>query len=409
MIDALITFIMNQPMFVSFIDEMHIRIRSVDWATMIKVVSVMFVTMVMICLLIVLNEKLYDKVMKGRVKTHHLTIRNNGNSDSVYLLHTVDLPKTLAVRFRIDGNPMIWVSLDTGKAQESEKDAAKAQNAGMAESGAKSVQTESNNNQNPVSELVPDLKDPLKPIQAVTKAAADVGKKAGFFASIFSTLSVLLPKTPAFVKDAQSSLKGIQQDTNSLVGQINTKTNAVSTLGDQMSKLPGADKVSGMTKSAGVETAEMAKSAMAGGPQPVADPDEQSREAGNAIEGKLNIGQNFVYDEELWMKNIGREDEKGGALNYAQSKVLAPGESMKIDIEIMNLSESTSAISQLYKIEVVQVPQISMHLSSVRRMLNGIVVFDKVSEVSRVLPAAISFIMIIAAVQLVAGYTYLLF
>ena len=85
--------------------------------------------------------------------------------------------------------------------------------------------------------------------------------------------------------------------------------------------------------------------------------------------------------------NIGKEDDNGGALNFAQSRVLEPGDSLKIDIEIMNLSESTAPISQLYKIEVIQVPQTRLHLSSVSRYLNGIVIFEKVSQFSRIFPS----------------------
>ena len=314
----------------------------------------------------------------------------------------VDLPKTLAVRFRIDGNPMIWVSFDEGRKQETAQQEA-------AQTAAAPAAEKKESGQKSGSGLVPNLNDPLKPVQEVTKTASEVGKKAGFLASILSTISVLLPSMPSELKDAQGALKGVQQDSNSLVGQINTKTNAVNTLGDQLGKLPGADKVGSMVQSSGIDPAQMTAGAVAGDPQQASPDGGDGKDLAYSVNGNLALGRNFVYDEEIWRKNIGKEDENGGALNYAQSRVLEPGESMKIDIEIMNLSESTASVSQMYKIEVIQVPQTRLHLSSVSRVLNGIVIFEKVSEISRIFPSVIAFLLIIAAVQIIAAFTYIIF
>ncbi len=390
-----------------FVDEAALRLQAVDWMTMFKVCGVMVVSMLLVSVLVLINDRMYEASIKRRMKIHHLTIRNDGNSPSVYLLHTVDLPSTLAVRFRIDGNPMIWVSFDTGRGKEPVQLPEQVQQAPLkpepAEEDANSSKTTVH------SALVPNLNDPMKPVQTITKTAAEVGKKAGFFASILSTLSVLLPFMPSSLKDAQSSLKGMQQDANSLVGQINTKTNAVNTLGDQLGKLPGVGKVGEMAQSAGVDPQKMAKDAVMNEAEQAYRAAGPLKEPENADDGNLVLGNNFVYDEEIWRRNIGKVDDNGGALNFAQSKVLEPGESMKIDIEIMNLSESTAPVSQLYKIEVVQVPQTRLRLSSVSRFLNGIVMFEKVSELSRVLPSVISFVLILAAVQIIAGFTYIIF
>ena len=401
MIEFLNIIIHNQ-LFRDFIDEAARRLQDIDWETMGKVCSVMVVSMLLVSLLVLINDRMYEASMNRRMKVHHLTIRNDGNSASVYLLHTVDLPKTLAIRFRIDGNPMIWVSFDPGRNQEPEQQEA-------VQTAAVSLPEKKDSNQKSGSALVPNLNDPLKPVQTVTKTASEVGKKAGFFASILSTISVLLPSMPSEMKDAQSALKGVQQDSNSLVGQINTKTNAVNTLGDQLGKLPGADKVGGMVQSSGADAAQMAKSAVMNDPQQASLAGGAVKDAENPDDGNLVLGKNFVYDEEIWRKNIGKEDDNGGALNFAQSRVLEPGESLKIDIEIMNLSESTAPISQLYKIEVIQVPQTRLHLSSVSRFLNGIVIFEKVSQFSRIFPSVLGFLMILAAVQIIAAFTYIVF
>ncbi|MBQ6504938.1 MAG: hypothetical protein IJI57_13605 [Flexilinea sp.] len=404
MIDLLNLILQNQ-MLRDFMNEAARRIKAVDWMTMFKVCGVMVVSMLLVSLLVLINDRMYEASINRRMKIHHLTIRNDGNSPSVYLLHTVDLPSTLAVRFRIDGNPMIWVSFDTGRGKEPDQLPEQVQQAPLKPEPV----NDDDHVKSDHSNLVPNLNDPLKPVQTVTKTASEVGKKAGFFASILSTLSVLLPFIPSPLKEAQSALKGVQQDANTLVGQINTKTNAVSTLGDQLGKLPGADTVGKVAQSSGVDPQQMAKDAVMNDANQAYRSVGAMKGSGNADDGNLILGNNFVYDEEIWRRNIGKVDDNGGALNYAQSKVLEPGESMKIDIELMNLSESPAPVSQLYKIEVVQVPQTRLHLSSVSRFLNGIVMFEKVSELSRVMPSVISFVLILAAVQIIAGFTYLIF
>ena len=301
MIDFLNLIIHNQ-LFRDFIDESARRLQAVDWETMGKVGSVLVVSMLLVSLLVLINDRIHEASVKRRMKIHHLTIRNDGNSASVYLLHTVDLPKTLAVRFRIDGNPMIWVSFDEGRTQEPEQQE-------TAKTAAVPAPEKKESGQKSGSALVPNLNDPLKPVQEVSKTASEVGKKAGFFASILSTLSVLLPFMPSGLKDAQSTLKGVQQDSNSLVGQINTKTNAVNTLGDQLGKLPGADKVGGMVQSSGIDPAQMAAGAVTGDPQQASRADGVGKDPVNSVNGNLALGRNFVYDEEIWRKNIGKEDE----------------------------------------------------------------------------------------------------
>ena len=408
MIDVLFRYLVNEAMFIDFFNELYVILHDVDWITMFKVGSVMVVAMLLVCALIMINDRIYDNVITSRMKVHHLTIRNDGNFDSLYLLHTVDLPNTLAIRFRIDGNPMIWVTYNSDKKKESGAAAAEPGNEAVGETASVPVPVNTGTADESGASLVPDLKDPLKPVESVTKAVSDVGKKAGFFASIFSTLSVLLPNTPSLVKEAQGALKGIQQDSNTLVGQINTKTSAFNTLGDQLGKLPGADKVGEVAKSAGSEAAEAAKSAIPGGQQNLNAEASVQDDIDAAVNGKLNLSDKFVYDEDIWRNNINKVDENGGALVYAQSKILKPGESMKVDIEIMNMAESPAAMSQLYKIEVVQIPQAKMHLSNASRFLNGIVVFERVSKISRVFPPFVAFMMIIVAIQIVAAYTYLL-
>jgi hypothetical protein len=135
---------------------------------------------------------------------------------------------------------------------------------------------------------------------------------------------------------------------------------------------------------------------------------ETSADAGNSGTGSLR-DKNFVYDEEVWNKNIGKVDELGGSLNFFQSKILNPGESMKIDVEIMNLSESAAAVSHLYKIEVLQIPQTRVPLTAPNHYVNGIVIYEKVAQIERILPQMIVVGLVILSLQIVAAISNLVF
>ena len=407
MIESILDVLLQQNIIADFFNELNSRLSNLDIGSFLKGSSVVLLAMLLGSVLVLVNDRLFESSIRRRVKTHHLTIRNDGNTDSLYLLHTVDLPNTLAVRFRIDGNPMIWVSVDSDK--KNREDAHAAQEQAEEQKAAAEAAVVVDQDVTPAS-VIPNLANPMESVNAVTNAVSTVGRKAGFFASIISTISSLLPKSilPAPLKEAQDTLKSIQQDSSQVVGTINTKANAVSTLGDQLGKLPMTSKIGDMGKSTGKEAADAFKADLVKGYQPAqVGSDVSHSAAGDA--SNLNMSRDFVYDEEVWHRNIGQVDDKGGALNYAQSKVLKPGEAMKIDIEIMNLSESTAAISHLYKIEVVQVPQSTMRLSSVSRFLNGIVVFDKTTQWNRMYPTVIAFLLVIGAVQIIAGFTYLIF
>ena len=82
---------------------------------------------------------------------------------------------------------------------------------------------------------------------------------------------------------------------------------------------------------------------------------------------------------------------------------------MKIDVEIMNLSDSTASVSHLYKIEVVQIPQTRLPLTAPNRYVNGIVIFEKVSQIERLMPQMFILGMVIISIQIIAGISYLLF
>ena len=82
---------------------------------------------------------------------------------------------------------------------------------------------------------------------------------------------------------------------------------------------------------------------------------------------------------------------------------------MKIDLEIMNLSDSPSAVSHLYKIEVRQILLSGMHLSAPTRFVSGIVIFSKVSHLDRILPSFLVIGLLVFSIQLISFLSYLIF
>lgn len=383
----------------------------IDWLLLFKTTAILLISMVLTGLLLYLIDIIFDHYGKRRVRTHHLTISNKGNAPSIFLLRSIDMPKTLAVRFRIDGEPMIWVTY-VPKKNKAESNAAASQPA------EKPVDEENEHE----AELIPDLNAPIKKakqqsstvkdsLDHVVKSADAVGRKAGFFASILGTIVTLLPFKIPGLQDAQSSLKNFQQETNTAIGTINTKVNAANTLADQVVKLPGVDKLSSAAQNVGADASKALSS-----PQSVnaavvdrSSPQNDLNVIGGDVESGSILSNEFVYDEEVWKQNIGKVDENNGSLNYAQSKVLEPGESMKIDLELMNLSDSPSAVSHLYKIEVRQVLLSRMHLSAPTRFVSGIVIFHKVSRLDRILPSIWVIGLVVFSIQLISLFSYLIF
>ena len=82
---------------------------------------------------------------------------------------------------------------------------------------------------------------------------------------------------------------------------------------------------------------------------------------------------------------------------------------MKIDVEIMHLSESAAAVSHLYKIEVLQIPQTRLPLTAPNHYVNGIVIYEKVAQIERILPQMIVVGLVILSLQIVAAISNLVF
>ncbi|MBQ6343605.1 MAG: hypothetical protein IJI41_10815 [Anaerolineaceae bacterium] len=379
----------------------------VNWIRIIKVCFILVLSMVIAIALFLLNDSLFGYIMKRRTKRHKLTITNNGNTSSVFLLRAVDIPSNLAFRFSANGNPMLKVTYSAKKDIQPEDSSVDY------EKTAPALPDAEDSEQSHV--LIPDLNDPMgktkkdanvakEAVGTVTKTINNIGRKAGFFASIASNITTLLPVKLPGLQAAQNSLKDFQQEATQTTAAITTKTNTVESLGNQLGQLPMADKLSGAAKSMGQEAAQAAGQ-MANNAYSVNTAGTTSGFAG----AETLTSKNFIYDENVWLHNADNDEKESGLINYYQSKVLEPSESMKVDIEIANFSENTSAVSHLYKIEILQFPQSNLHLTAPSHYVNGIVIFKKVTRFDRIFPFVLVTGLVILSVQLISLLSKIVF
>ena len=369
-------------------------VRSIRWDALIRLLSCALLGLGLILFVLYLNDKVFEHYWNRRRKIHHLTIRNLGNTPSIFLLRVVSLPRQLTIRFTVGGSPMIITTQKKKETSAPEKQQSREPEPASAENGKRT----SNNS----GELIPDLSDPWKQMdntkEAVQKTAGtakktamEAAKTSGLMASILGTISTLLPFGNKAMKTGQEALKGFQQDTNQAVTLVSNKVNNVDTLKKQTGKL--ASKVPDMAK---IKADELF----------TAEDDLDEEES-----AKHNIGQlrDFIYDEDAWRKSIDKKDESGRELNYAQSRILEPGDSMKIDVEIRNRSGNLSPVSLLYKIEIWQVPQTNLNLAAPRQTVSGVVAYPAISPFEQFIPAVAVIIATILAAIMMACFCHMLY
>ena len=391
---------------------------TVNWEQLLRLTFLMVMAMSVTVLLDVLSEKIIDRFQQRRIRRHHMTITNNGNFSSLFLLRSIDNPKTMGMRFYSGDDPMIWVTYAPQLNKQQEQETASETKPQIVDEGKAKM------SDNP-PDLVPDLSDPLgekKKQDAVTLNTAaktvtteinKVGRHAGFFASIFSSIATLLPVKNPMVQDAQKALKGIQEDATQMAAQLNTRVNAVNTLGDQIGKIPQMGQTTQLTQGMMNDAMNEIKNAPLNLSNiPNADVPAEKNEFGTAV-AKKNYGNylsaDFSYDEETWLRNIGKVDENDGALIFAQTGIIKPGESLKIDVELMNLSENKQKVSHMYKIEVRQIMMSDLNISAPERYINGIVIFERISIMERVGPGLIVAGLAILAIHLIILLSVILF
>ena len=401
----LLSFLASRQMIIGTINMLFnssMRMLSrVNWEAIAKVGFFNLASIALIVMLFMIYDRLFNYFQERRIKRHKLTIRNKGNVPSIFLLRSIDLPKELTVRFRVGESSMILVSQKPEATEEEKQPEEAAQNV--------PAETQLPETDGSASELIPNLNKPFDPVKAISettekgmKEVGKIGKKVGLLAGILGTISSLIPWRSPKLNQAQSALKGIQQDANNVIGTVNQKTGNINTLSNQFTSLVPDD----VKKKA----ADVKKEAAAGLQQGMMMPAAGGNADSQAADYQRTFGlKNFSYDEEVWSSNIGKTDANNGSLIYAQSKILKPGESMQVNVELMNLSESNVPITFMYKIEVLQIPQTKLPLAAPRQFISGVVAFPKVSRLTRVLPVGIVVFMLIFAIQMLAGLSYLLF
>ena len=368
-----------------------------NWSQIIQVGFFLLLSMFLFFMVVFLTNWIFDSYTKNKTRVHHLKIQNKGNTPSIYLLRTIDLPQQLAVRFRSGGNPMIWVS-QRDPVAEKEKQRKEAEEKQAAEM-VKKTETQG---------LIPDLKAPMEKeglsigdtVKASKNELQEVGKKAGFVASFLANIANLLPIKSPKISQVQAEMKDIQQGTNEAIGTINTKAGSVNSLKSQVESLGIKTQIPEDAKAminSGMQ-AEIKDIAVQGDRKP----DDKSLSSRVAL-------RNFVYDEDVWHSNLGKVDSMGGSLNYVQSRILNPGEEMDIDIEILNMNEASTTISLVYKLEVIQVPQTRLPIAAPHEFIRGTVVCPKNSILRRLGPFMLDMLLIIIAVQILALYSHIVF
>lgn len=387
--------------------RMNMILSDINWIQIIKIAMFIALAVGLTIVLLVANDKVFEYYNSKRIKKHHLTIRNNGNVPSIFLLRTVDLPKQLVIRFRVGDLPMIWMSRKEAPKAQPEEEITEAPE--EAPAGRRSTETT----------LVPDLKDPFsnavdaagKAVTGARKTASNVGKTTGLFAGIINSVTSLFGVKSEGLQNAQGALKDVQQVSNQAIQSVNTKLGTADTLSNQVGSLIPKNVIPDAAKGI-VSDVKKAGSAVSALQQSEAFPGSVGPELKE--NGTMNLSQpvgarDFVYDEEVWRSNLGKVDEEGGDLNYAMSKTLQPGESMRVDVDIMNTSRSSAPVSLMYKIEIQQIPQTKLQLAAPKEYISGIVIYPKISVMSRIIPYTVVVGLIVISIQLLAGYSHYIF
>ena len=359
------------------------KIKAIDFQDIFEISSLIIISLVMVWILIFMYQRINDHFMDRRIRKHHLTIRNNGNTRSIFLLRAMDMPKQVALRFRVGGSPLIRVTQAVETLREAES--IEVVNQESAETAAP-AKAKSKNKEEP--SLIPNLSNPMN---AVGGAVRNTGRTAGTAASALGYMSTLAPGNSKALAEGQAVLKGFQQSTSDAMNSVSIRVRAFEALKNLFGKLFPKKKDLIQDVTVGDDSAS--------GLQGI-DMDE----SGGIYLPESIRNKNFVYEESAWASNLGKTDSDGGSLNYAQSKVLEPGESMKIDLELMNLSDNMRAVTYFYKIEVLQIPMTKLPLSAPKQIINGIVVFPKLSRLEYMLPPVIMTGMLVLSIQLIAAY-----
>ncbi len=372
-----------------FLSQVTYLIRTVNWSVVIRAFFILIVGVVIAVWLLRWCDNYMSRLATYRIKRHKLSIVNAGNLPSVYLLRSISLPDNIALRFRSNGQPMIWITrLDKDDIEAREK--AEKEEAG--EDTLPEQTAEAAENQSPSANLIPDLNNPMKNLKAAEMNLKSKARKVSRISTFLSNVTSLFNIKNSVINKAASTLKDAAQTTTQTLTGMDSNLAKASNLMNQ-----------------------------AGGfiPEKPEDRGEQDAAAENGSEAPsdeneltitdFSMAKHFTYDEAVWRKNMTRRDKLGGSMIYAQSELINPGETLDVEVEILNMDESGAPLTLGYGIEITQIPRSKTTFTAPRQTVDGVVTFPKLPLWKMILPTALTVLMVAGSIQIIAVLCLALF
>ena len=388
----LVTDLIAIRMLREFLAQVTYLIRTVNWGVVIRAFFILIVGVILAVWLLSWCDNYMSRLARNRIKRHKLSIVNVGNLPSVYLLRSVSLPDNIAIRFRSNGQPMIWITrLDQDDIAAREK----AEKKEAAEDALPEPAAEAPANQSSSSKLIPDLNNPMKNLKAAEQNVKTKARKASRISTFLSNVTSLFNVKNSVINKAASTLKdAAQTTTQTLTGMDSNLAKASSLMNQAGGFIP--DKA-----------AEQVKQGAADALQSVGA--EAPSEADEPALTEFSMAKNFTYDEAVWRKNMTRRDKFGGSMIYAQSELINPGETLDVEVEILNMDESGAPVTLGYGIEITQIPRSKTTFTAPRQTVDGVVTFPKLPLWKMILPTALTVLMVAGSIQIIAALCLALF
>ncbi len=387
----LVTDLIAIKMLREFLSQVTYLIRTVNWGVVIRAFFILIVGVIIAVWLLSWCDNYMSRLAKNRIKRHKLSIVNAGNLPSVYLLRSVSLPENIAIRFRSNGQPMIWITrLDKDDIEAREK----AEKKEAAEDALPEPAAEAAANHSPSANLIPDLNNPMKNLKAAEMNVKSKARKASRVSTFLSNVTSLFNVKNSVINKAASTLKdAAQTTTQTLTGMDSNLAKASSLMNQAGSFIP--DKAAEQVKQGAADALQKGS--------------EAPSEADEPALTEFSMAKNFTYDEAVWRKNMTRRDKFGGSMIYAQSELINPGETLDVEVEILNMDESGAPVTLGYGIEITQIPRSKTTFTAPRQTVDGVVTFPKLPLWKMILPTALTVLMVAGSIQIIAALCLALF
>ena len=387
----LVTDLIAIRMLREFLAQVTYLIRTVNWGVVIRAFFILIVGVILAVWLLSWCDNYMSRLARNRIKRHKLSIVNVGNLPSVYLLRSVSLPDNIAIRFRSNGQPMIWITrLDQDDIAAREK----AEKKEAAEDALPEPAAEAAANQSSSSKLIPDLNNPMKNLKAAEQNVKTKARKASRVSTFLSNVTSLFNVKNSVINKAASTLKdAAQTTTQTLTGMDSNLAKASSLMNQAGGFIP--DKAAEQVKQGAADALQKGS--------------EAPSEADEPALTEFSMAKNFTYDESVWRKNMTRRDKFGGSMIYAQSELINPGETLDVEVEILNMDESGAPVTLGYGIEITQIPRSKTTFTAPRQTVDGVVTFPKLPLWKMILPTALTVLMVAGSIQIIAALCLALF